>query len=466
MTVPAGASTLSARLPELPGVRRRRYPKVATLPTIGAVTTVDAPADRVLWQDQVDVPTLNPVDLRGPSRWDAVVVGAGYAGLAAARELAAAGRRVLVLERDPLGDGAHARNGGMAIPELKAGPTKLEATYGPLGRRLHGEVNDAFDHLEALIADEGIDCDYERTGQLYLAHTPRLTDHLRAVADDHAAAGEPVRFVPREDLGDEIGSDAFWGGVVFDRTGSLHPAKLHAGLARLALERGATIAERTAAVAFDDRGPGAAGGRFAVTTTAGVVGADDLVITTNAEADAFAPELARRVLPIGSFIVATEPLSAEVAASVSPRRRMFVDSKNLLFYWRLTPDRRLLFGGRRSLSPVSVAEAAEYLTASMRRIHPQVADVAVTHRWGGRVAITLDRLPHVGQVRGSWYATGCNGSGVALNTWLGARLAQTVLRREPPPALAHLRHRPIPAQRLQRWYLPAVGRWFRYQDRP
>ncbi len=416
------------------------------------------PADAVLWQEQVSLPPLPRGPL--PGRVDTVVVGAGYAGLAAARTLARAGRDVLVLEQGPVGWGAHSRNGGMAIPELKEGPASLHDRYGELGLRMHREVHDAFDHLESLIADEAIDCDYERTGQLYLAHTPRLVPHLRGVAEEHRSFGEPVRFVERDDLGAEIGSEGFHGAVVLDRTGGLHPAKLHAGLLRLAIEAGAGVRDRCAATALEDVGRG-----HWVNTADGLVEADHVIVTTNAYADALVPELRRRVLPIGSFIVATEPLSPELAASVSPKRRMFVNTRNLLFYWRLSPDGRLLFGGRRSLSSSTVAEAGAYLAASMRAIHPQLADVAVTHRWGGDVAITLDRMPHVGRLRGAWYATGCNGSGVALNTWLGHRLAEVVLAEAPPPSFAELRHRPIPLHRFRRAYLPLVGRWYRHQDR-
>lgn len=418
------------------------------------------PADAVLWQEQVTVPPLER-GRRLPSRVHTVVVGGGYAGMAAARAIAQAGQPVLVLEKEALGWGAHARNGGMAIPELKAGPASLHASFGELGLRMHREVNDAFDHLEALIDAEAIDCDYERTGQLYLAHTPRVVPHLRELVDEHLAAGEPVRFVARDDLSAEIGSSAFHGGVVYDRTGSVHPAKLHAGLARLALDAGAEVHDHTPARALEDVGRG-----HWVHTDRGSVEADHVIVATNAYADGLLPELARRVLPIGSFIVATEPLPADLLAEISPRRRMFVDTKNLLFYWRTSPDGRVLFGGRRSLSHATVAEAAEYLATSMRRIHPQLADVAVTHRWGGRVAITLDRLPHVGRLRGAWYATGCNGSGVALNTWLGHRLGQVVLCAAEPPSFAELRHRPIPAHALRRAYLPLVGEWFRFQDRP
>ncbi len=439
-----------------------RGPATHSGPTLRPVPTpAAAPRDAVLWQEQAVHPTL-PVRGPLPGRVHTVVVGGGYAGMAAARTLARAGADVLVLEKEALGTGAHTRNGGMAIPELKAGPGTLLDTYGPLGLRMYAEVNEAFDHLEALIDHESIDCDYERTGQLHLAHSPRAVPHLRHLVAEHADRfDEDVRFVEPDDLGAEIGSTAFHGGVVHERTGSLHPARLHAGLTRLALDAGAQVRDRCPATALEDVGRG-----HWVHTPDGIVEADHVVVATNAYADRLLPELARKVLPIGSFIVATEPLPPELAASVSPRRRMFVDTRNLLAYWRLTPDDRLLFGGRRSLSPTTVADAGAYLVESMRRIHPQLGDVAVTHRWGGNVAMTLDRMPHVGQIRGAWYATGCNGSGVALNTWLGHRLAETVLGQAPPPSFAELPHRPIPVSWARRAYLPVVGRFYAWQDRP
>ncbi|MGN6694727.1 MAG: NAD(P)/FAD-dependent oxidoreductase [Aquihabitans sp.] len=427
----------------------------------------DRPADAVLWQEQVDLPVLPGPTSGADDRVEVAIIGGGYAGVSAARVLADAGRRTLVLEKGALGWGAHSRNGGMAIPELKAGPATLQAKHGELGLRMHHEVNEAFDHLERLIADAGIDCDYERTGQLYLAHSPRLVPYLEALAAEHADQfGEAVRFVPRDALAGEIGSDAWHGGVVFDRTGGLHPAKLHAGLVRLALAAGAEVRDRTAVTHLTDRGVGRDGGRFLLETEHGRVCADDVIVTTNAYADGLLPELARRVLPIGSFIIATEPLDPALAHELSPKRRMFVNTKNLLFYWRLSPDGRMVFGGRRSLQHATVEDAADYLARSMREVHPQLGDVSVTHRWGGNVAVTLDRLPHVGRVRGAWYATGCNGSGVALNTWLGHRLGQVVLGDAPPPSFAELRHRPIPLHRFRKLYLPLVGQWFRYQDRP
>ncbi|HVN50842.1 MAG TPA: FAD-dependent oxidoreductase, partial [Acidimicrobiales bacterium] len=300
-------------------------------------------AEAVLWQTQADPPTIETHPL--PRRVDVAVVGAGYCGLSAARELARRGRSVVVVERDRLGTGASTRNGGMVIPELKSGPAGLTAHYGPIGAQMYREVNEAFDHVEALVADEGIDCDYSRSGQLYLAHSRSHVTELAALADEHGGQlGEPVHFVPRDELDEEIGSTAFHAGVVLERTGGLHPARYHAGLARLALDAGADVHDLTTATHLEARGPGRTLG-YTLSTDRGAIEARDVLLATNAYGDSLVPWLQRRVLPVGSFIIATEILDPEVARSVSPRGRMMVDTKNLLFYWRLSPDGRMLFGG-------------------------------------------------------------------------------------------------------------------------
>lgn len=416
----------------------------------------------VLWHDGATPPEVPAAPL--PDRADLVVVGAGYGGLAAARRLATAGRHVVVVEADRLGAGASTRNGGMVIPELKAGPQALRRRYGELSTRMNAEVNAAFDLVERLAGPGGIDCDYERTGQLWLAHAEGRVREVRALVEDHAAEGEDVRFLDRDALGAEIGSDAFPAAALIARTGGLDPARYHAGLARLALGAGAELHDRTRAVSLTPR-PAAAGGGTVVLTERGPIVADAVIVTTNATADALVPRLRRGVLPMGSFIIATEVLDPALLDAVTPTRRMMVDTKNLLFYWRATPDGRLAFGGRRSLSPSTLAESTDFLYDAMTRLHPQLAGVPVERAWGGSVALTLDRMPHAGRHDNVWWCTGCNGSGVALMTGMGDRTAGALLGDESPSAFAELALRPIPLTRFRRWWLPVVGQWFRAQDR-
>lgn len=413
--------------------------------------------EAVYWTDAAPPPERPVTDL--PRQADVVVVGGGYCGLAAATELAAAGRHAVVVEAEAFGWGASSRNGGMVIPELKVGPAGLAQRYGGLGRELFAAVEDAFDLVESLVGEGGIACDYERTGQLYLAHHPRMVEHLHHEADEMNAAGSPARFVPRDELGDEIGSDQYHAGLVLERTGGLQPARFHQGLVARAATAGVELHERTRATAIERTGGG-----FVVRTSRGDVRAADVVLATNAYADGVSPALRRRTMPVGSYIIATEPLTPDQQAAVNPHRRMFVDTKNFLFYWRLTADGRMVFGGRRSLSPVTVPEARDFLYESLARVHPQLAGVRVTHAWGGYVAITFDRLPQAGLLDGLHYATGCNGSGVALNTWLGTAVGRWLLGGPPPPFGA-LPRPSIPLWRLRGAYLPLVGQWYRFRDR-
>jgi glycine/D-amino acid oxidase-like deaminating enzyme len=402
--------------------------------------------EAVLWQEQVPRTPLPLAPLPGSA--DVVVVGGGYCGLSAARTAALAGADVVLLEKEALGTGASARNGGMVIPELKASPAALARKHGDLGRRLYAEVDEAFDYLEQLAPD--LDCDYARTGQLYLAHTPRHTPHMRELA----AELPDVTFLTSDEVAQRTGSRAFDSAAFFERVGGLHPAKYHVGLTRLALDAGARVHDRTAALSIE---PG-----FTVRTTRGDIRAGHVILATNAYADEAMPDLARRVVPINSYIIATEPLAADLQALIGPQ--MMVDTKNLLFYWRLTPDGRMAFGGRRSLDAADVATARDYLYGEMVRIHPQLAGVAIEFAWTGYVAMTLDRLPHVGTVGGAWYATGCNGTGVSLNGWLGMRLGEVVTGQAPPPAFAELPHAAVPLKALSASYLPLVGRFFMWQD--
>ncbi len=388
-----------------------------------------------------------------------VVVGGGYCGLSAAAELARRGRSVVVLDEHDLGWGASTRNGGMVLPELKAGPRALERAHGELGLRLHAEVEAAFDHVERVITDGSIECAYVRSGQLYLSHGERSSAHLDALAAELTSIGSDAHVVRGDELRDELGSAMFAAGLVVERSGGLHPARFHAGLARIADQAGASLHPHTPATSV-----ALVGGGWRVTTPRGTIDADDVLVATNAYADSLVPALRDRVLPMGSFIIATEPLSPDLAHAVLPTGRMCFNDRNLLWYWRLDDAGRMVFGGRKRLGTVRLEEARDHLYESMLEVHPQLAGTKVERAWGGQVALTLDRLPHCGRIDGLWYATGCNGSGVALNTWLGHRMAAAI-DGEPLPPFAELRHRPIPLHSLRRAWLPVVSAWFRFQDR-
>jgi glycine/D-amino acid oxidase-like deaminating enzyme len=414
--------------------------------------------EAVLWHATGDV-ALDVVSDPPPAEVDVVVVGGGYCGLAAAAELAARGRSVAVLDRGPLGIGASTRNGGMVLPELKAGPRALQARYGDLGRRMHQAVEDAFDLVESLTGPGGIDCDYVRSGRLEVAHGPRSAEALRALADELAEVpGSGARFVPARELGAEIGSGAFAGGLVVERSGGLHPARFHAGLVRRAAAAGAGLHPGHAAIAVraDGHAVEVVGGR--------TVRCGDVLLAVNAHADRAAGVLQSKVLPMGSFVIATDPLAPELQDAVLPTRRMVYDTRNLLSYWRLDPDGRMVFGGRKGLAPTTAAQARDALHERLAAIHPQLAHEPVRWSWGGEVALTADRLPHCGRSAGAWYATGCNGSGVALNTWMGARMAGAICGDELPP-FAELEHPEVPLHRYRGAWLPLVSAAFRLQDR-
>jgi glycine/D-amino acid oxidase-like deaminating enzyme len=381
--------------------------------------------------------------------------------MAAAARLAQHGRSVALLEAHELGWGASSRNGGMVHPGFNLGPSTLIKRFGDRGRQLYQASLDAFGLVEETIRTNRIECDYGRTGHLYLAYKPGHLDHLEAEARVlREEFGVEARVLNRDALAAEIGSPLYHGALLYTRSGGLHPAKYFAGLARLALDRGAHLHDRTPAVALTRRGNGG----FSVKTPRGEIVARDVLLATNGYSDGLVPSIRRRIIPIGSYIIATEPLSADRARSAIPNRRMLFDSKNFLYYWRLSSDNRMLFGGRASFAPTTIAKARDWLYAAMTRVHPQLAGIMVEHAWGGNVGFTFDRLPHVGRIDGVTYALGYCGTGVAMSTYFGQLAADWIAGGELPDCW----QRPFPGMPLYRqkpWFLPAVGWYYRALDR-
>ena len=424
------------------------------------VVELDGVEERSFWQATMHaLPDRGGRDL--PDAVDVVVVGGGLTGLSAARRAAELGASVVLLEGERLGWGASTRNAGMCHPGFKTGFGDLVHDHGrPKAERLYRESIDAFEHVASLCTGP-IDADFVRSGHVVLASAPSHGASLAASAASSASLGEPAHVVDRADLRSEVGSDAFFGGLVAERSGGLHPGKLVAGLVRLAEEAGADLHEATRALHVRPQ----ADGRSVVETSRGAILARDVIVATNGYTGGLTPSLRRRILSIGSYIIATEPLPADLAAELVPRGRMLFDTKQFLYYWRLTPDNRMLFGGRASMWPTSIARTAAILQRSMTEVHPQLRGTRVAYAWGGRVAFTFDRMVHAGRADGVTYATGCCGSGVAIMPWLGMRVAEWV-GGGAPPELASRPFPLVPAPYEGRaWFLPLAGEYWKARDR-
>ncbi len=422
----------------------------------GAVRT--GALDRCLWADGVTGAAQPRAELPATAV-DVAVVGGGYTGLSAARTLGRLGATVVVLEARTIGWGASGRNGGFVLPGFKAGVADLVRRVGSArARQLFGWSLEAVRLLEGVVAEEAIACDYARCGAISLAGRP---SHLRELEAEHRLFGQllghATTLLDRSALAGEIGSIRYHGGLLDPTAGSLQPARYCAGLAEAAERAGARLVEHAAVVRLRG-GPGA----FELVTDRGVLRAREVLVATNGHTGAPFHRLRRRVIPIGSHIVATAPLDPALAARLVPRRRVLSDTWHLLHYFRLSPDGRMVFGGRASFTPIGPARSAGILARAMREVFPELAAVPVDFAWSGTLGFTLDRMPHAGRLDGVHYAMGYCGHGVAFSTWLGARMAEALAGQGDLPDLGPLR--PVPLHPGRPWFLPAVGAYYRFRD--
>lgn len=437
----------------------------ATLRTMATSALPDLNPDyerRSLWQaTMADLPDRSGRAL--PTAADVVVIGGGYAGITAARELARRGVAVTLLEAHTLGWGASTRNGGIVHAGYKWSAAELVERHGPeTGRALYRETLDSFDLVRDLIAGEAIDCEFREVGHLELAFAPSHARELEHARDSLAAVGVRASVVPRERIREEIGSDAYFGALVVEGSALVHPGRYFAGLAAAAARHGADLHEGVRAEGIR-RGPD---GRFDVTTTRGTIRARDVFVATNGYSGGLLPWLRRRVIPIGSYIIASEPLPEALAHELSPRGRAFFDTKNFLYYWHVSADRRMVFGGRASFMPTTIDHTAAILWRGLLEVHPQLAEYRIEYAWGGNVGFTFDRMPHVGRTGdGVAYAAGCCGTGVALMTNLGTKVGAWLAGGD-APQLTRLGFPLVPVPYEGRpWFMPLAGEWFRLQDR-
>jgi gamma-glutamylputrescine oxidase len=377
-----------------------------------------------------------------------VVVGAGVAGCSAALHFAQRGYQVALLEAQRVGYGASGRSGGQLIFGLAAAQRSLIAQVGrEHARRLFELSVEALQLTQSLIREHGIECDY-RPNHVHVATKPRHLDELREWEQELHQEYDyrSARFLDRGELAAHVGSERYLGGLIDSRSGHLHPLKYTQGLARAAEAAGARIFERTTALRF------AADGQVTVHTERGRVHCRHLVLCANAYVGALAPRLARRILGVGTYIIATTPMTAARAQALLPSDAAVADLNWILDYFRLSADRRLLFGGRVSYSALQPPRLAESMHRRLARIFPQAADLEVEYAWGGYLDITLSRAPDFGRLAPDiFYLQGFSGHGMALTALAGKLVAEAVCgTAERFDVFARLPHRDFPGGALLR----------------
>ena len=414
-----------------------------------------------LWVDQSPRPDGLTAEL--PEQADVLVVGSGFTGLSAALRLAGAGRTVAVVDAGEIAGGASSMNGGMVSTDVKAGVKHVYRDHGPaIARemwetsvRAHQRARDLAERTGALIHDAGMAA--VGKGKADLASiTSTVEWYNRELGAGWEVAGP-------SDVGRYVGGDAFDCAMIETDSFGVQPARLALGLAAAARGAGATLVDGCEVISIRPEGAG-----HRAETTKGRIRAGEIVLATNGYTTTRPSEkLARKIVPIGSYMIGTEPVGHAMAERIFPDGSMAYTRKRLLHYMRRTEDDRIVIGGRRNLHPgLDLDESAADLRRALVRYWPELERYEVTHAWGGKLAVPFDLLPHVGRVDGAWYAIGYAGHGVALSIGLGHDLAGMILGEDPPSVFSRIPHRGRPYwDGKHPWFLTPASALYRTLDR-
>jgi glycine/D-amino acid oxidase-like deaminating enzyme len=412
------------------------------------------------WWESYEPKALELSEIPAKSR--VAIIGAGYAGLACALELAKQGIDSVVLDSEMPGFGASTRNGGMVSGGVSVGKRYSGKNTPQELLSLYAEAADSFTLIERLIAEESINCEWKKTGRFVGAWCPK---HYRAMERKigllNEGAGAGAYLLPRNRQREEIGSDYYHGGMVVMRCAHLNPALYFKGLFEAVTRRGVILCAKAPATRLAP-----INGGWTVQTSRGSLHASEVVVCTNGYTGSVTPALQRRVIPVGSYIIATEDLPPELAGPLLPKDKSAYDTPRVLTYYRLSGDRRrLIFGGRARFGQHSAEQTAPLLYKLMCDRFPQLTGCRITHAWTGNVAFTFDELPHMGKLDGLHYALGCNGSGVAMMTYLGTMNARKIAGLSNARSAFDRDEFPThPLYRGNPWFLPLVGPYFRVRD--
>jgi glycine/D-amino acid oxidase-like deaminating enzyme len=405
-----------------------------------------------------------------PGVVDVAVIGGGFTGLSAARTLAKRGAKVAVLEGETIGWGASSRNGGMVLTGMKLPVHKLISRYGrERSQRMYAASLASLDCVEQIVREESIACDFVRCGHLEVACKQKhFDDYARQAEVIEREFHHTLRVVQKQELSSEIGSTRYFGGMVDEVSAGANPACYVAGLARAAMRAGAEICQHTRVENIEPESRRGEAG-WKISTSRGSLWAHQVFVGTGGYTGKATPALQKKLIPIGSFIITTEVLPPGLARELSPRNRMIYDSKNYLYYYRLTPDRRMLFGGRAAFFPETdrtVRKSAEILGRGMMEVYPQLSDAKIDYVWGGTLDFAFDLMPHAGQLDGMYYAVGYAGHGVAMATYQGQKIAELMAGDTPENPFVGI---PFPGALLglyhgKPWFLPLAGAWYKFLD--
>ncbi len=396
---------------------------------------------------------------------DVVVIGGGFTGTSAALQLAKGGARVTLVEAESIGWGASSRNGGQALSCLHHTLEQSIKIHGrELAREMFQAAVQAANTVEQIVRDENLDCDFVRCGNIEAASKPAHFEALKREQETlREVAGFEVSILPKSAISSELGTDSYFGLMVNPRSGSIQPAKFVQGMAFAAERAGADIHEGTRALAIE-RVDGFDGIHFIVKTDRGIISSKEIVLAANAWIGNIAPQFRHRVLPVDSFVIASERLPKELATRLIPNNRVAYDTRNVLAYYRLSPDGRMVWGGEGTFKGVNSKTNIKILRQGMIKIFPELADFKTDYFWSGTMGITLDENTHAGQIDGMWYSMCYVGHGVTLATYLGCQLANAILGRESHNPFANLNIPLVPFLRGNSW-MGNIGKiWYRLLD--
>jgi glycine/D-amino acid oxidase-like deaminating enzyme len=420
---------------------------------------------KIYWHTTVQMPDeVNLTPLR--DKVEVAIIGGGYTGLSAARTLAKQGVKVAVLEANTIGWGASSRNGGMVLTGLKLGMQSVMKKYGrEIARQLFQCSLESIDTVEQIVKEENIDCGFRRYGHLLTANKPNHFETLREEVEFmEKEFNHRLSLLSRTEQHAEIGADIYYGALLDECSGGLNPAQYVSGLAAAADKAGATLHARAGVTRLERRGD-----RFVLETVRGLLSAESVLVATSGYTSSITSQLQKKIIPIGSFIIATEKLPDELARQLIPNGRMIFDSMHYLNYFRLW-DNRMIFGGRAAFFPETsktIQRSAEILRREMVQVFPQLKDVNIEYVWGGTLDFAFDMMAHVGQVDGVYYSLGYAGHGVAMASYLGKTVAEAMLHgtiQEHPFNLFPFPPAPLGLYNGRPWFLPLAGAWHKILD--